>query len=196
VTLLRRHGINWEILTGVRTEAANKTHPGVVSVPTLRIPNEVAMNWLERLREPDETTLHAEGVTLREVRNVLARKLGVADALELGLIRLKQLDLAVWQGTSVIGESQGGLVTEDLTMFNACVEVVAGSDLFPKETVSYNPLIWARVHDFLRMVHTREVAHLNAGLDPLQFCVYGLCLSTTERILYVWQSSDNPPDSK
>jgi hypothetical protein len=188
VTLLRRHDADWEILTGVRTEAANRTHPGVVSVPTLRLPIEVATSWIERLNLPDDA-FRTQGAALREVGNVLARKLGAADVLELGLMRLRQLDLGAWQGTSVIGEDEDGLVTEDLTMFNACVEIMSGAELFPRETASYSPLMWARVSDFLRMVRTREVAHLKVDLDPLQFCAYGLCLTSTERILASWQES-------
>jgi hypothetical protein len=187
VTVLRRQDAGWEILAGVRTEGANATHSNVVSVPTLRVPNVVATSWIERLDDPDDTTFHAEGAALREVTNVLARKLGMADALELGRIRLEQLDLGVWQGTSVIGENEHGIVTEDLTMFNACVAILAGAELFPTHTASYNPLVWAPIPAFLRMVRTREVAHLGVGLDPIQFCAHGLCLVSTERMLAGWE---------
>lgn len=174
VSLLRRRDGDWEILTGVRTPAANRTHPDVVSVPTLRVPEVVAEQW------------PGDGDVLREVENLLARKLGVADALELGLISLAQRHFGGWQGTSVIGEDEEGLRTEDLTMFNACVEVLSGSDLFPERTATYDPLRWARVADFLRMVRTREVAHLGVDLDPIQFCAYGLCLTSAERVLAGW----------
>lgn len=174
VSLLRRRDGEWEILTGVRTPSANRTHPDVVSVPTLRVPEVVAERW------PDD------GDVTREVENLLARKLGVADALELGLISLAQRHFGGWQGTSVIGEDEEGLRTEDLTMFNACVEVLSGSDLFPARTASYDPLRWARVADFLRMVRTREVAHLGVDLDPIQFCAYGLCLTSSELVLAEW----------
>jgi hypothetical protein len=176
VSLLRRHAGEWEILAGVRTPAANRTHPDVVSVPTLRVPEVVARSWPER----------DDGTVMREVENLLARKLGVADALELGQISLARRHFGGWQGTSVIGEDEDGLRTEDLTMFNACVEVLSGSDLFPERTASYDPLRWARVSDFLRMVRTREVAHLGVDLDPIQFCAYGLCLTSAERVLAEW----------
>ena len=172
-SLLRRRDGDWEILTGVRNPAANRTHPDVVSVPTLRVPEVVARHW------PDGD----DGSVMREVTNLLARKLGVADALELGLISLASRHFGGWQGTSVIGEDDAGLITEDLTMFNACVEVVSGADLFPARTAAYDPLLWARLPDFLRMVRTREVAHLGVDLDPIQFCAYGLCLTTAERAL-------------
>lgn len=167
-----------EILCGARTPAANRTHPEVVSVPTLRVPESVATGWLAALSEDPRP----DGV-LREVTNLLARKLGVADALELGLIDLRLHELSAWQGTSVIGEDADGPVTEDLTMFNACVEVVSGGDAFPERTASYDPLLWAPVADFVRMVETREVGLLLPELDELMFCAYGLCLQTTVRML-------------
>lgn len=185
LTLVRR-GSNgsFEILTGVRTPAANRTHQDVVSVPTLRVPDAVAMEWLATLeRRPDQPLAETDEVA-REVNNVLARKLGVADWLELGEIELRCRKLGAWQGTSVIGETDDGvLVTEDLTMFNACVEVVRGGDLFPPRTASYDPLLWAGIDNFLLMVTTREVGLLRADLDELLFCAYGLCLQTTARLV-------------
>jgi hypothetical protein len=185
LTLVRRGSAGqFEILTGVRTPAANRTHQDVVSVPTLRVADPVAAEWLDTLsRRPDEPLAETDEVA-REVANLLARKLGVADWLELGEIELRCRKLGAWQGTSVVGENDdGGLVTENLTMFNACVEVVRGGELFPPSTASYDPLLWARVDDFLRMVVTREVGLLRADLDELLFCAYGLCLQTTARLI-------------
>lgn len=174
LTVLRHHSNGVEILAGARTEEANPTHPGVVSVPTQRVPEVIAANWLSGL---DAST----GLE-RETEYLLARKLGVADALELEKIRYKIHDLGAWQGTSIIGENQRGPVTEDLTMFNACVEIVEGSELFPTETASYKPLLWVPVSRFLTMVAARDVAAL--GIDNLLlFCAYGLCLESSARIL-------------
>jgi hypothetical protein len=178
LTLLRRRAGQLEVLTGVRTAAANRYHPGVVSVPTLRVAEATAATWLEEL-----TGITASDTVMREVVNLLARKLGAADALELNQIGLTRLHLGAWQGTSVIGEDASGLVTEDLTMFNACVEVVDGSDLIAEETASYNPLLWVNVDRFLKMVETRDVGALDADLDELLFCAYGLCLESAAKIL-------------
>lgn len=175
LTLVRHDGQgHYDVLAGVRTPDANSTHPNVVSVPTLRIPAAIAKEWLA-----DE----GQGDVTREVVNLLARKLGVADWLELNQIRILCHHFDVWQGTSVNGENEDGLVTENITMFNACIEVVTGSELFPERTASYDPLLWAPIADFLRMVRTREVGLLRSDLDELMYCAYGLCLQTTERIL-------------
>jgi hypothetical protein len=180
LTLVRRRGNDLEdveVLTGARTAAANRTHPGVVSVPTRRVPVPIAQPWLDHLGTGVPDSLRYE------VENVLARKLGVADALELGTLDLTVHDLHAWQGTSVIGEDDDGLRTEDLTMFNACVEITAGADDFPEQTASYRPIRWASTDNFLRMVRTKEVGALEVGFDELMFCAYGLCLETAARVL-------------
>jgi hypothetical protein len=177
LTLVRRRDTGFEVLTAIRTAAANRTHPGVVSVPTCRVPAVIAREWLDGLGSSVPVSV------AREVENLLARKLGVADALELGDLELAVHELHAWQGTSVIGEDEDGLRTEDLTMFNACVEVTRGSELVPEETASYHPIRWARPDNFLRMVRTKAVGALEVGFDELMFCAYGLCLETTARVL-------------
>jgi hypothetical protein len=175
LTLVRRRGNDFEVLTAIRTAEANRTHPGVVSVPTRRVPVPIAQPWLDNLGAGVPDSLRYE------VENVLARKLGVADALELGELDLAVHDLHAWQGTSVIGEDDDGLRTEDLTMFNACVEITAGD--FPDGTASYRPIRWASTDNFLRMVRTKEVGALEVGFDELMFCAYGLCLETAARVV-------------
>jgi hypothetical protein len=175
LTLVRRRPDGFEVLTGIRTAEANRTHPGVVSVPTFRVPVAIAQPWLDAPGIPS--------AVVREAQNLLARKLGVADALELGQLGLEVHDLRAWQGTSVIGETDDGLLTEDLTMFNACIEVTRGSAAFPAETASYRPIRWARTDNFRRMVRTKEVAALEVGFDELMYCAYGLCLETAARVV-------------
>lgn len=184
LTLVRRSAAcGFEILSGVRTPEANRTHQDVVSVPTLRVPVSVATSWLATVDSPVSPVGPVATGLIREVTNLLARKLGVADALELGQIRLAHHKLGAWQGASVIGEDESGPVTENLTMFNACVEVVSGADLFPARTASYDPLLWSPIRDFVRMVETRDVGLIHPDLDELMYCAYGLCLQTTARML-------------
>jgi hypothetical protein len=188
LTVLRKYETHSEILTGVRTEAANATHANVISVPTQRVPVLLAERWLAEL---DRGAALADDL-MREVEHLLARKLGLADALELGTVTLDIRAVGVWQGTSVIGEDEDGPVTEELTMFNACVEVTAGADLFPAETASYQPLVWAPTTDFLKMVQSREAGALNVGLDEIMVCVYGLCLESSVRTLDMMAESGVP----
>lgn len=151
-----------DVLVGVRT-GNNKTHQNVVSVPTRWIPIEVAKTW------PNEQSI------LRETVNLLALKLGVSEFLESNLLPLKFVAINAWQGISVIGDD----LTENITMFNAVVET--DSLYFERHTSSYSPIIWVKIEDFLRMTARRDPSEI--GLDTIQYCAYGLCLQTTERMI-------------
>jgi len=173
-----------EILVGVRNPAANKTHQDVASVPTRRVPLVLAKAWISQLRRgrPDEA---AARLDLRsEVANIFSMKLGLADPLELGLVRFTVVRLEGTQGISVIGENEDGTVlTENLTMFNVCVVLEEGRDYVPKATASYDPLVWGTVDDFLAMTATNNAGRLEAGLESTFVCAYGLCLQTSARML-------------
>ncbi len=172
-----------EILVGVRSPAANHTHPDVASVPTRRVPLLLAEAWLADVRRDGAEPAAARADLRVEVTNVLAAKLGLADALELGRIRFRVLRLEATQGVSVIGEEDGDPLTENLTMFNACVILEEGRDLVPRATASYDPLVWGTVGNFLAMSASHDAGQLDAGLEAAFVCAYGLCLRTSERML-------------
>ena len=78
-----------EVLLVVRNPQTNATHPGTVSVPTQRVPpavlplltrTEVSERWSSNER------LSGHKAEIFVVESVLARKLGLADALEAGTI--------------------------------------------------------------------------------------------------------------
>jgi hypothetical protein len=62
-------------------------------------------------------------------------------------------------------------------MANLIVTITAGSDLFPAKTASYSHVLWAPVASFLGAVQRKDPSFL--GLDPLEFCLRGLCVSTS-----------------
>jgi hypothetical protein len=148
------------------------------------VPLVLAKAWIEHLRlgRPDEA---AARLDLRsEVAYIFSMKLGLADPLELGLIRFTALRLEGAQGISVIGEDEnGGMLTEKLTMFNACVVLEKGRDNVPEATASYVPLVWGTVNNFLAMTATYDAGRLDAGLEGTFVCAYGLCLQTSARML-------------
>lgn len=135
-----------EILVGVRTPAANRTHQDVASVPTSRVPLVLAEAWIDQLRRGRLDEAAARSDLRSEVANIFSSKLGLADPLELGLVRFTVQRLAAAQGISVIGEDDAGaMLTETLTMLNAHVVLDAGRDHIPDATASYNPLVWGTV---------------------------------------------------
>lgn len=185
LTLLSENGsAAREILVGVRTPAANKTHQDVASVPTRRVPLLVAQAWMDQLSH-GQLDKAAARLDLRfEVANILGMKLGLADPLELGRVQFTVVQLEGTQGISVIGEDEDGTVlTENLTMFNACVVLDGGRDNVPRATASYEPLVWGTVGNFLAMTATCEAGRLDPGLEGIFVCAYGLCLQTSARML-------------
>ncbi len=120
------------------------------------------------------------------VEYLLMLKLGVSDAMEQGELKIDLADLGVWQGLSLIDYDQGCDVTEPLTMFNALAYVEHGSELFPAQTVSYDPLAWVRVEHFEHAVRNKDIFALGLDVDPLasiEMCIRGLCVETTMLML-------------
>ncbi len=184
VTLLTGRCPAAEILVGIRTAAANKTHQEVASVPTRRVPLLLAQAWIESLRLGRADDLLTQRDLHIEIANLLGMKLGLADPLELGRARFTVARVDATQGVSVIGENDdGSLRTENLTMFNACVVLESGRDEIPRATASYDPLVWAGLADFLTMTATFDVGHIDADLADAFVCAYGLCLKTSARML-------------
>jgi hypothetical protein len=188
VTLLRECEGEEQVLVGVRTKY-NGTHQHVMSVPTIRVLREVALGWAGPLADGFLSTAglrRKESVrrTVRHVvREILALKLGKADALERGEVELDVEAVMAIQGTSLIGTAGGQDITEDLTMFNAQVRWTAGNELGDGWTTSYDPLLWVPEDKFTEMVRTRDVGALEVGLDEIEVCVRGLCIESSMRIL-------------
>jgi hypothetical protein len=188
LTLLRQVDGRNEVLVGVRTKH-NGTHQNVMSVPTVRILPEVAAGWRKPLRDgvlsTDGLRQHesVSRTALHVVRELLARKLGVAEALERGEVTFVVEAMMAIQGTSLLASHDGRDVTEDLTMFNAQVRWSSGHDLGDGRTSSYDPLLWITEDEFAEMVRTRDVGVLDAGLDEIEVCVRGLCIDSTMRML-------------
>lgn len=188
VTLLRHRRGKDEVLVGVRTKH-NGTHQNVMSVPTIRVLPEVAAGWVKPLADG---ALSTDGLRRRRsvhrgvrhvVREVLALKLGMSDALERHEIDFQVEAMMAIQGTSLLGSHAGQDVTEDLTMFNAQVRWTLGQDLSQDRTVSYDPLLWITEDQFAQMVRTRDVGVLDAGLNEIEVCVRGLCVDSTALML-------------
>jgi hypothetical protein len=188
LTVLRSHEGEDQVLVGVRTKH-NGTHQNVMSVPTIRVLREVALGWTEPLADGFLTTAalrkkaSVERTVRHVVREILALKLGKADALERGEVEFEVEAVMAIQGTSLIGSSGGQDITEDLTMFNAQVRWTEGHDLAEGRTTSYEPLLWVSEDKFTEMVRTRDVGVLELDLDEIEVCVRGLCIESSMRVL-------------
>src|SRR5262249_49369598 len=109
-------------------------------------------------------------------RMVLASKLGMADELEGG--RISFLARLRTSATGHVNHSNlKSEASETITMANLLVTISQGADLIPYKTASYSQILWVPVNRFLQAVQRKDPSVL--GLDPLEFCIHGLCIATS-----------------
>jgi hypothetical protein len=179
----------------VRDPETNKTHPNVISIPTHRVPCALFRPLLESAERDEEvgsTTFYKGGEVenapggghhpvIYAVETILSRKLGVADELELGALRFRAALRAVTVGKSVYPDSESHNRTEHIAMANIRVTVTRGAELFPPKTASYSTIFWVPVNRFLETVQKKNPLVLD--LDPIEYCIHGLCISTAYDVL-------------
>jgi hypothetical protein len=185
---------------GVRRAETNPTHPHIVSVPTQRIPRALAealLHHAESIEGLDQAVLiHAPRVSNRDrnghdpviyaVESLLCTKLGVADPLEEGRIQfdavpaIYTVSYARYPNLFDV-EASPYPPRELLRMINVRVEVTKGAGLFPEKTQSYDHGRWVPAKDFVKMMDGKDVSLV--GLPGFQFCVDGLCITTTNQLI-------------
>ncbi len=183
-----------QILVTVRDPLNNRTHPGVVSVPTIRVPAALAVELRQGKCVSNQfgsTELFERAATnswdtdghspiVFAVKTVLCQKLGVADPLESG-------DLLFSAG--VAGSSTGWSYYDDepspssefIQMTTLVVSVTRGVGTFAAQTSSYSSMTWRNVGIFLHAARTRDVSTL--GYDPVSTCIHGLCIVSAYNVL-------------
>lgn len=171
-----------EILVGVRDPATNKFHPDVVSVPTRRIPVEVAAALVASEANESRSPLRAPALDRYVAREVFEAKLGFGDSHEMASlldVHLHRIDF----GDSLIGvDEDGSEVTERLGMFG--IEVRVQKDIpVPAATESYSHLMWIPLDQFLLLAVTRDATMLPLGLKAAEVCVHGLCMRSATEIV-------------
>ena len=174
----------------VRDPQTNETHPNVISIPTQRIPSalfraiqesavwekEIGSTAFYTAGEVDNSSESAHHPVIHAVETILSRKLGLARGLELGALRFRAALRAVTIGKSVYDDSELHKRTEHIAMANIRVIVTQGADLFPPKSSSYSSIVWVSVNSFLETVRQKNPLFLD--LDPFEYCIHGLCIST------------------
>jgi hypothetical protein len=184
------------ILIGVRTVTANRTHPQVISTPTQRIPwsfvrqlsaGATAIGGLEssgRARVLDiQSSASSEAATRYVVRALFSSKLGIAAQLETGKLEYRAAVESLTLGTAQYPNLPAHQGKERILMFNIRVTITEGAGLFPTGTASYDPLAWVDKKAFLKAVESKDIFLLFPDGDPVELCIYGLCVSTSARLL-------------
>lgn len=155
---------NDKVLLVQRRLSANRTHPDMVSVPTMRIPRSLAEELVRLCGEPSVGNLDTSGHDPRVfvVEAIISRKLDVVlEAAEMPeAMSFRVRVAAVVEGTAQYGAGEVGSdpSSEDLTMINLLVELHLPcrgqlSRLLPLSSSSYSRRIWVPIHDFLSVDH-------------------------------------------
>lgn len=185
---------NSQLLVTVRDPFNNRTHPGVVSVPTIRLPAVLAVE----LRQGQHLSSQFGSTELFEctgmnswdadghspiifaVKATLCQKLGLADALESGSLLFSASVAASSAGWSYYDDepSPSG---EFIRMTTLMVSIIRGVSMFTPQTSSYSSVIWSKVGTFLRAARARDVSTL--GYDPVSMCIHGLCIVSAHDVL-------------
>lgn len=184
------------VLVGIRSPESNDRHPGVVSVPTIRIPRELA--WQLAHRVPGRFAEFADDGWARRrsfgvarstttlegllVETVLAKKLRMGDALESGLIVGECFVHCVLRGEVEDPTGRDGSV-EPTFMVALVARIHSGFDLLPTSSASYSALSWVDPKEFVTAWRTRDGQRLFPDASPLEVCIRGLCVQAAVRVL-------------
>lgn len=198
------------LVTGVRSPDTNATHPGVLSTPTCRIPWSLAHGALTpkpstfvidsssfiALESPSHSNATRRGMLFASsdepdhagghdcllflVESLLARKLGLADALEAGTLQF-HAEL----GSGMLGRASYANFEryENIFMLNILVDFIVGGSLLPSRTAAYEVLQWTGVQRFLKAVADRDPFLLVPDGDPFELCLNGMCVTSSASLL-------------
>lgn len=177
LTITRETEGSREVLGCVRAPGENRTHPGVLSSPTVRIR---AVEDFSGLPAGRVTGDDVPAWLTAHVDQLLGGKLAADSGLTAGLA----VDFVqVWQAHSVIGIADGQPVTEPLTMINAHISVPAGADIFPSSTTSYSWIGFVAEDRHALAVERRDAELLGVDFGGETPIVYGLCTLSTASML-------------
>ncbi|RLP98300.1 hypothetical protein EAD98_04745 [Micromonospora sp. CV4] len=181
------------VLVGVRSTEGNARHPGVVSVPTMRVP----LRW---------ATQQSGGVADGETRQLKASKgtfgrpgsssTEVGYALE-ALLTKKIVDGTLLDKGDVHGRCAFRLAMrgqvddptgtedeiEDTLMLTILAICDSGVDALRSQSHSYSQLEWVRSSDLLKAWRQRDGQLLFPESNPLEVCIRGLCIESAVRLL-------------
>lgn len=176
-----------ETLLGVRRQTAvSVRHPGVLSTPTSRVPETLLRSvidtfpadGLQLLPDLPATPIGSEGSLQYPgsylVESLMARKLGLSEALVRGVIRGTAQPRMI--AAEEVADPLGTDETEHTVMLTLSVVLTAGSDHIPSSTGSYSRLIWAPTELIGKALVARDALLIDDTLNPFEVCIDGLCI--------------------
>jgi hypothetical protein len=181
------------VLLGVRRPTPLvKRHPGVLSTPTLAVPVPVLLEMVgwsglptdaEPFRRLDISNRLSIGTGMQAwhpavfaIEHLLARKLGVGDALAAGQFTAEAMPYAY--SIDKVSDSLATELSEWTAMLTYIVVLRSGIDSLPNGTGSYTRLVWADVAKAQAAITKRDALIVDMTLNPFEVCVQGLCMNS------------------
>jgi hypothetical protein len=188
-----RPGLPVHVLVGVRRRDTNRRHPGVISVPTIRIPELLASGLrIDSHGRKSQRFLTAGGTFGQPgstesaagllVELVLAKKLIDGAILDQGLVSGRcALRLALRQDVDDPGGVDGCI--EDTLMLTVVARWDKGIDHLPTASGSYSRLEWVPATELMTSWDVHDGQLLFPDADPLEICIRGLCVLSAVEVL-------------
>jgi hypothetical protein len=209
------------VLTAVRRPATNLRHPGVVSLPTMRIPaamgallsglpagsagperpsgsagsaGNFAFLTVHGARQAFGAPGVGRGLVSYLTEALLSRKLGAADLLETG--RLAGGCAIGMVARAFVDDPTGTTESEPTLMHTVLVRVTRGAHLLPSASAAYNEICWVDPALLLLAWRCRDAQMLFPQANPFEICIRGLCIRSGVRLLEAGGvfDSDGVPD--
>lgn len=177
----------------VRRPSTNKTHPNVISVPTHRIPVSLLGEILSTgslVSSHGRTAMYQSNLfsnlkdrghnpIIYTVENILAKKLEVGALILSGKLVFSAYLQSASIGKAYYANLPPGEQEEYIHMVNIRVNIFSGVSMFPANTASYSYVLWPKVSEFIRLVDSNNPLTIGEFLNPIDYCIHGLCVSTT-----------------
>jgi hypothetical protein len=185
-----------QVLVGIRDVQQNRRHPGVVSVPTLRVPLPLARELCAgRLPSPSCRVLELSGPwrpiggagSTRSLEGlvfetILAKKLVHGDSLEFGAVQGRcAAQLAMLDD---VDDPTGRDGRNELTLMVTLVAYLRDARAYVRSrTASYAALDWLPPDEVIEAWRKRDAQRLFPQANPFEICIRGLCMRSAVYLL-------------
>lgn len=181
------------VLVGIRSSEGNVRHPGVVSIPTMRVPAEWAIQETGVIRSGETRQLEgAEGTFGRTRSTSTAAGYAVEALLSKKVLDGSLLDTGYTSGRCAFRlamrsdvddpTGQDGSI-EDTLMLTVLAICDFGADALRGRSHSYSQLEFVRSSDLVKAWRQRDGQLLFPAANPLEVCIRGLCVESAVRLL-------------
>jgi transcriptional regulator with XRE-family HTH domain len=188
------------VLLGIRAATITSgRHPNVLSSPTMRIPRSLmhaaleeigvdipALGEIRLLHGPRQVRFGCRDSMKDQIAYLaeclLARKLGVSDALVTGRLNGRAVPRAI--ALDVVADEGTITLDEELTlMLSIQLYIESGLTQFPASTPSYSHLGWFAADRVQEAVALNDALILLPNSRPWEVCLHGLCVRSAAEIL-------------